>query len=163
MSEVRPRHGKNCNASPSTRTRSSSALLIREAAGEGIVLADGTPRRRLPGLPEVDVGRRILRQHRVSLASKYGGASAYMSGPHRVRGRAVETAPRYATSALRQSPPEAKAEGLRDVEITTQPDNVPSQKVIEPTAASSSKSSSRLRPSAANASFAIGCLWYERT
>ena len=27
--------------------------------------------------------------------------------------------------------PDAKAEGLRYVEITTQPDNVPSQKVIE--------------------------------
>ena len=36
----------------------------------------------------------------------------------------------YATQALRELLPDARAEGLRYVEITTQPDNVPSQRVI---------------------------------
>ena len=36
----------------------------------------------------------------------------------------------YATEALRKLLPEAKAEGLRYVEITTLPGNVPSQRVI---------------------------------
>jgi predicted acetyltransferase len=37
----------------------------------------------------------------------------------------------YATQALRQVLQEAEAEGLRYVEITTDPDNVPSRRVIE--------------------------------
>ena len=37
----------------------------------------------------------------------------------------------YATRALRETIPLAKAEGLRYIEITTDPDNVASQKVIE--------------------------------
>jgi predicted acetyltransferase len=37
----------------------------------------------------------------------------------------------YATSALRQLLPTARDEGLRYVEITTDPDNVASQRVIE--------------------------------
>jgi predicted acetyltransferase len=37
----------------------------------------------------------------------------------------------YATQALREVLEEAKAEGLRYVEITTDPDNLPSQRVIE--------------------------------
>jgi predicted acetyltransferase len=37
----------------------------------------------------------------------------------------------YATRALRALLDEAAAEGLRYVEITTDPDNVPSQRVIE--------------------------------
>ena len=37
----------------------------------------------------------------------------------------------YATQALRATLLEAKAEGLRFVEITTDPDNVPSRHVIE--------------------------------
>ena len=37
----------------------------------------------------------------------------------------------YATRALAQLLPEARAEGLRYVEITTGPDNVASQRVIE--------------------------------
>ena len=37
----------------------------------------------------------------------------------------------YATRALREMLGEARAEGLRYVEITTDPDNVPSQRVIE--------------------------------
>ena len=37
----------------------------------------------------------------------------------------------YATEALRQVLPEIRSEGLRYVEITTDPDNIPSQRVIE--------------------------------
>ena len=37
----------------------------------------------------------------------------------------------YATAALRAILPEARAEGLARVEITTEPDNVASQRVIE--------------------------------
>ena len=37
----------------------------------------------------------------------------------------------YATDALRQLLPEAKARGLRYVEITTEPENIVSQRVIE--------------------------------
>ena len=37
----------------------------------------------------------------------------------------------YATQALREILQDARAEGLRYVEITTRPDNIPSQKVIE--------------------------------
>jgi len=37
----------------------------------------------------------------------------------------------YATQALRDMLPHARAEGLRYIEITTDPDNVASQRVIE--------------------------------
>jgi predicted acetyltransferase len=37
----------------------------------------------------------------------------------------------YATAALAQTLPAAKAEGLRYVEITTEPENIASQRVIE--------------------------------
>ena len=37
----------------------------------------------------------------------------------------------YATQALREMLPEALAEGLRHIEVTTQPDNVASRRVIE--------------------------------
>jgi predicted acetyltransferase len=37
----------------------------------------------------------------------------------------------YATEALRLLLPEAGAEGLRYVEITTEPENIPSRRVIE--------------------------------
>src|SRR5438874_4172414 len=43
-----------------------------------------------PELPALALGRRILRQHRVAVAARYYGATGPLSGPYRLRGRAVE-------------------------------------------------------------------------
>ena len=75
------------------------------------------------------MGRRVLRQHWLPLAAGYRGAAAALPRPHRPRGPALEEAarPRH-TGRL---PRLARAEGLRYVELTTDPDNPPSQRVIE--------------------------------
>ena len=107
-----------------------ASLVDREAAGDPIVLPDGTTVARLPGYRRWiwdgefcgSVGFRW--QHGTeALPPHCLGHMGYAVVPwKRRRG--------YATEALRQLLPEARAEGLRYVELTTQPDNQPSQRVI---------------------------------
>ena len=87
---------------------------------------------------------RALARHRVGVAASYYGASAPLSGHF---GYAVVPWKKrlgYAKSALRLVLPEAKAIGLSNVEITTDPDNSASSKRMEASwsGTSSSRSSS---------------------
>jgi hypothetical protein len=83
------------------------------------------------GLQALAVGWRIVRQHRVALAVRHYGATAPLSGTYRLRVVPWKQHRGYAKSALRLILPEARAVGLSYVEITTDPDNIASQRVIE--------------------------------
>ncbi len=107
-----------------------AGLVDREAAGEPITLPDGTTVPRLPGYQRWmwdgefcgSIGLR-WQQGTEALPPYCLGHIGYSIVPwKRRRG--------YATLALRAMLPEAKAEGLRHVEIMTQPDNIASQRVI---------------------------------
>ena len=108
-----------------------SSLVDREAAGAPVMLPDGSKVARLPGY------RRWLWDGEfcgsISLRWQPGtealpptclGHIGYAVVPWK-QGRG------YAREALRQLLPEAKAEGLRYVEITTEPENIASRRVIE--------------------------------
>ena len=93
------------------------------------------PGRRLEGaaparLPALDVGRRILRLDRFPLAEGHFRAAALCAGPYRLCRGAVEARLGYATRALALLLDDARREGLDHVELTTDPDNEPSQRVI---------------------------------
>lgn len=106
-------------------------LVDREAAGNPITLPDGTSVPRLPGYrrwmwDEEFIGTIGLRWQRGTndLPSHVLGHIGYTVVPwKRNRG--------YATCALALLLPEAKAEGLTQVELTAEPDNLASRKVIE--------------------------------
>jgi predicted acetyltransferase len=106
-------------------------LVDREATGNPITLPDGTTVPRLPGY------RRWLWDGEfcgtIGLRWQPGteelppyclGHIGYSVVPWKQRRG-------YATHALREMLQEAKSEGLRYVDITTDPSNVPSQRVIE--------------------------------
>jgi predicted acetyltransferase len=106
-------------------------LVDREATGNPITLPDGTTVPRLPGY------RRWLWDGEfcgtIGLRWQLGteelppyclGHIGYSVVPWKQRRG-------YATHALREMLQEAKSEGLRYVDITTDPSNVPSQRVIE--------------------------------
>jgi predicted acetyltransferase len=108
-----------------------ASLVDREAAGDPIALRDGTTVPRLPGYRRWlwdgefcgSIGLRWQRGTE-ALPPHCLGHIGYAVVPwKRRRG--------YATRALREVLREAKAEGLRYVEITTAPDNVASQRVIQ--------------------------------
>ncbi len=107
-----------------------ASLVDREAAGEPIALPDGTTVSRLPGYRRWmwdgefcgSIGFRWQRGTE-ALPPHCLGHIGYAVVPWK-RGRG------YATRALHDVLQDAKAEGLRYVEITTQPENVPSQRVI---------------------------------
>jgi len=105
--------------------------VMREPSGETVTLPDGSQVPRLPGY------RRWLwdgefcgliglrwQPGTQALPAHCLGHIGYAVVPWK-RGRG------YATAALRQLLPEARAEGLSYVEITTDPDNLASQRVIE--------------------------------
>jgi predicted acetyltransferase len=106
-------------------------LVLREPRGETVTLPDGSEVPRIPGY------RRWLWD------GEFCGLIGlrWQPGTHELPpyclghiGYAVVPWKRrlgYATSALRQLLPAAKAEGLSFVEITTDPENVASQRVIE--------------------------------
>ena len=102
----------------------------REARGESITLPDGSVVPRLPGFNRwiwdyVFCGSIGLRWQRGTSELPHWvlGHIGYAVVPWK-RGQG------YATSALRLLLPQARAAGLEYVELTTDPDNLPSQQVI---------------------------------
>ena len=108
-----------------------ASLVDREAKGAPIILADGSTVPRLPGYTRFiwdgefcgTIGFR-WKPGTESLPPTCLGHIGYAVVPWK-RGRG------YATQALRLLLPEARAEGLRYVEITTNPENRASKRVIE--------------------------------
>ena len=107
------------------------SLVDRKAAGDPIVLSDGTTVERLPGYIRWmwdgefcgSIGFR-WKPGTEALPPTCLGHMGYAVVPwKRQRG--------YATAALLQLLPDARAKGLRYVELTTSPENVASQRVIE--------------------------------
>jgi predicted acetyltransferase len=108
-----------------------ASLVDRGATGGPITLPDGTTVPRLPGYRRWlwdgefcgSIGLRWQRGTE-ALPPYCLGHIGYAVVPWKQeRG--------YATRALREVLREAGAEGLRYVEVTTEPDNVPSQRVVE--------------------------------
>jgi predicted acetyltransferase len=107
-----------------------ASLVDREGAGDPIELPDGTTVPRLPGYRKWmwdgdfcgSVGFR-WKPGTEALPPHCLGHLGYSVVPWKRRLG-------YATQALRELLPEAAAEGLRYVEITTRVENVPSQRVI---------------------------------
>jgi predicted acetyltransferase len=107
------------------------SLVDREPAGRFVTLPDGTQVPRLPGYRKWiwdgefcgSIGFRWQRGTE-ALPPYCLGHIGYAVVPWKQRRG-------YATEALRDVLPDARAEGLRYVEITTDPDNLPSQRVIE--------------------------------
>ena len=108
-----------------------AGLVDRDPAGRVVTLADGSTVPRLPGYCRWmwdgefcgSIGFRWQRGTE-ALPPQCLGHIGYAVVPwKRRRG--------YATQALAEVLPDAKAEGLRYVELTTVPDNVISQRVIE--------------------------------
>jgi predicted acetyltransferase len=108
-----------------------ASLVDREAKGAPITLPDGTTVPRLPGYRRWiwdgefcgSIGFR-WRPGTEALPPHCLGHIGYGVVPWKQRRG-------YATLALRELLPEAKAVGLRYVEITTDPDNVASRRVVE--------------------------------
>ena len=108
-----------------------ASLVDRDATGGPVILLDGTLAPRLPGYrrwlwDEEFCGSIGLRwQPGTEALPPYClGHIGYAVVPWK-QGRG------YATRALREILGEARAEGLRYVELTTDLDNIPSQRVIE--------------------------------
>ena len=108
-----------------------ASLVDNEAVGDPVTLPDGTTASRVPGYRRWlwdgefcgSIGLRWQRGTE-ALPPHCLGHIGYAVVPwKRRRG--------YATRALREVLREAKAEGLRFVEITTDPDNVASRRVVE--------------------------------
>jgi predicted acetyltransferase len=105
-------------------------LVDREAKGPPVVMPDGSTVPRLPGYRKWmwdgefcgSIGLRWQRG-RSTLPPHVLGHIGYAVVPWK---RDLG----YATLALKLLLPEAKAEGLEYVELTTDPDNIPSQRVI---------------------------------
>jgi predicted acetyltransferase len=133
-----------------------TSLVDKEAHGDPITLPDGTTVPRLPGYRRwlwdgEFCGTIGLRWQRGSeaLPPYCLGHIGYAVVPWK-QGRG------YATRALREILREARAEGLRYVEITTDPDNVPSQRVIERNGGVLVEEFLKRLPSEANAGFGTG-------
>jgi predicted acetyltransferase len=108
-----------------------ASLVDRQGAGAPIALLDGTLVPRLPGYQRWlwdgdfcgSIGFR-WQPGTEALPAYCLGHIGYSVVPWKRRQG-------YATQALRELLRDAKAEGLRYVEITTRPDNLPSRRVIE--------------------------------
>jgi predicted acetyltransferase len=119
-----------------SRIRADAAAFLasiedREAKGPPVTLPDGSMAQRLPGFKRWlwdgefcgSIGLR-WQPGTTALPPHCLGHIGYAVVPWKQRLG-------YATSALRLILPEAKAVGLSYVEITTDPDNIASQRVIE--------------------------------
>jgi predicted acetyltransferase len=108
-----------------------ASLVDREAKGEPVKMPDGSKAARLPGYRRWlwdgefcgAIGFRWQRGTE-ALPPHCLGHIGYSVVPWKQRRG-------YATEALRQLLPEAREVGLRYVEITTNPENVASQRVVE--------------------------------
>jgi predicted acetyltransferase len=108
-----------------------ASLVDKEAAGDPVTLPDGTTGPRLPGYRRWlwdgefcgSIGFRWQRGTE-ALPPHCLGHIGYAVVPWKQRRG-------YATRALRELLREAKTEGLRFVEITTDPDNLASRRVVE--------------------------------
>ncbi len=108
-----------------------ASLVLKEPTGETVTLPDGSKVPRLPGFHRWmwdggfcgSIGLRWQRGTQ-ELPPHCLGHIGYAVVPWKQRRG-------YATRALALLLPEAKAEGLAFVEITTDPSNVASQRVIE--------------------------------
>lgn len=108
-----------------------ASLVDRDAAGDPIPLPDGTFGQRLPGF------------HKWMWDGEFAGSIGFRWQPgttdlprHCLGHIGYSVVPwkrrlGYATEALRQVLPDARAEGLEFVELTTDPDNIGSQRAIE--------------------------------
>ncbi len=108
-----------------------ASLVDRGATGDPVALPDGSTVPRLPGYNRwiwdgefCGVAGFRWQRGTEALPAHCLGHMGYAVVPWK-RGRG------YATSALRALLPDAKAEGLRYVEITTDVDNVASRRVVE--------------------------------
>jgi predicted acetyltransferase len=101
-----------------------ASLVDREARGDLVTLPDGSQVSRLPGYRRCGTIGLRWQAGTEALPPHCLGHIGYAVVPWKQRRG-------YATSALRQLLPEASAEGLKFVEITTDPDNIASQRVIE--------------------------------
>ena len=105
--------------------------VLREPKGEAVTLPDGSKVPRLPGYRQW-----LWDGEFCGLIGLRWQQGTHELPPHCLGhiGYAVVPWKRrlgYATSALRQFLPAARAEGLSFVEITTDPENIASQRVIE--------------------------------
>jgi predicted acetyltransferase len=108
-----------------------AGMIDREAKGNPVKLPDGSLVKRIPGF------------HRWMWDGEFCGVIGFRWQPGTEElpphclghiGYAVVPYKRcrgYATQALAQTLPLARAEGLKYVELTTDPDNIPSQRTIE--------------------------------
>jgi predicted acetyltransferase len=108
-----------------------ASLVDREGAGEPVKLPDGTLARRLPGYRLWVWDGAVCGS--IGFRWQPGGETL---PPHVLGhiGYSIVPGKRglgYAKQALAQLLPHAKAEGLRYVELTTDPENIASQRVIE--------------------------------
>ena len=108
-----------------------SSLVVRSPNGEVLTLPDGSKFPRLPGYRRWmwdgefcgSIGLR-WQPGTSALPAHVLGHVGYAVVPWKQRRG-------YATEALRQLLPEARAEGLEYIEITTDPDNLASRRVVE--------------------------------
>ena len=108
-----------------------SGLVVRSPSGEVLTLPDGSKAPRLPGYRRWmwdgefcgSIGLR-WRPGTSTLPAHILGHVGYSVVSWKQRRG-------YATEALRQLLPEARAEGLECIEITTDPDNLASRRVVE--------------------------------
>ena len=108
-----------------------ASLVDREATGGPIVLTDGTTVPRLPGYDKWIWDGEFC--GRIGARWKPGSEALPPTCLGHIGYAVVPWKRRlgYATAALRAMLPEMAAEGLQYVEITTDPDNMPSRRVIE--------------------------------
>jgi predicted acetyltransferase len=111
-------------------SRFLASLEDREGKGDPVILPDGSAAARLPGF------RRWLwdGEFAGSISLRWQPGSHELP-PHCLGHIGFSVVPwkrrmGYATAALKMMLPEARAVGLRFVELTTDPDNVASQRVI---------------------------------
>ncbi len=108
-----------------------ASLVDKEAAGDPITLPDGSVVPRLPGYTRWLWDGEFCGSIGLRWQCGTEALPPYCLGHIGYAVVPWKQARGYATQALRQVLQDAEAEGLRYVEITTDPDNVPSRRVIE--------------------------------